>query len=141
MEPEPILTKSELGCGADKIACYGIGAGTVALRIVVLSVNYNPLRVGGHVGLRLLLAMARAGLKEAALRRRPKEDESAKAQDVGRDFWQGSTGEKGRVGRDQSDPKVPSLCDLMYPPCLSYPLPASGSMYPVAVPRDLYPLF
>ena len=25
---------------------------------------------------------------------------------------------------------------LMYPPCLSYPLPASGSMYP----RDLYPL-
>ena len=26
----------------------------------------------------------------------------------------------------------------MYPPCLSYPLPASGSMYPGA--RDLYPL-
>ena len=25
---------------------------------------------------------------------------------------------------------------LMYPPCLSYPLRASGSMYP----RDLYPL-
>ena len=33
---------------------------------------------------------------------------------------------------------IPSLCDLMYPPCLSYPLPASGSMYPGA--RDLYPL-
>ena len=30
---------------------------------------------------------------------------------------------------------------IMYPPCLSYTLPASGSMYPVAVPRDLYPLF
>ena len=31
---------------------------------------------------------------------------------------------------------VPSLFGLMYPPFLSYPLPASGSMYP----RDLYPL-
>ena len=28
------------------------------------------------------------------------------------------------------------VCGLMYPPCLSYPLPASGSMYP----GDLYPL-
>ena len=28
------------------------------------------------------------------------------------------------------------MCGLMYPPCLSYPLPASGSMYP----GNLYPL-
>ena len=46
-----------------------------------------------------LLAMARAGLREAALRRRPKDER----QGSGRDFWRrGSTGEKGRVGRDQS---------------------------------------
>ena len=34
------------------------------------------------------------------------------------------------------DPYVPSMCGLMYPPCLSYPLPSGGSMYP----GDLYPL-
>ena len=28
------------------------------------------------------------------------------------------------------------MCGLMYPPCLSYPLPSGGSMYP----GDLYPL-